>query len=286
MLWWVIWWIISTFFSSAGTIFWKKALDITTGMSNFWFMFFWRVSWLLIILYFLFSWKTNLFFLDYRYFLFICIIIFIWIISWIIWQYVYQREKLSTVAPYENLNKIFSIILSFFLFWNISIISLWISLLVIVIIFFFSVNLKNISFPTNIKIFSFNQILVTFNIVSVWFILSNISPFNYFVFENLLWIIVLLLLMLKKNDFKKLSWASKKFYSNRLLASFLWTISYLISLYIISSYWVVINILLSFLYLFFILIFSYLFLWDKPEKKNIYLSLIVSILVWLWFYFK
>ncbi|USN55431.1 MAG: hypothetical protein H6765_02265 [Candidatus Peribacteria bacterium] len=46
----------------------------------------------------------------------------------------YQQEQMSVLMPYSNLNKIFSVIISFFLFRDVSILSLCIILVAILVI--------------------------------------------------------------------------------------------------------------------------------------------------------
>lgn len=92
--------------------------------------------------------------------------------------------------------------------------------------------------------------------------------------------------LLKISDYKAIKTLKKDFLFNRYLGSILSWIAYLISLFLISDLWLTISTLLWFLWLGFTLILSYFFLWDKPDKKNIILALIVFILVSIGYYFK
>lgn len=239
---------------------------------------------LFFILMFLGKLNTDIFTIKY---IFLSIVLWcLRILSTLISQYVYKREKISLIAPYENLNKILSIIISFFLFGDVSTISLCIALLVVWIIFVSSYDFKNKHIPKTIQVFSLSQIIISINTIIVWYILLNISAVDFFMIDQVFTVSILFLIILFNKDLLKMKSLDKKFLGTRISASILWALSYILSLYVISEFWVTINILLSFIFLIFILTFSYLILWDRPSKKSILVSIVVVVLVGLWFYFK
>lgn len=282
----MIWWVLSTFFAGFATIFRKKSMWFKTDIKDLWFMFLW-ITWptlLLIILIVL--WYINIEVFTFKYVWLSVIMVISWVCSTLISQYVYKREKISLIAPYENLNKILSIILSFFLFWDVSVTSLCIAILVVWIIFVSSYDFKTNYIPKTIQIYAINQVLISINTIILWYILLQISAIEFFMIDKTVAFIILFALIIINKDLFKIRKLEKKFLQTRILASLLWVSSYILSLYIISEFGVTINILLSFIYLIFILCLSYFILWDKPTKKSIIVSIVIVMLVWLWFYFK
>ena len=282
----MIWWVLSTFLAGFSTIFRKKSMTFETGLWKFGFMFLGRIGAILYIIYFLLWWDIWSEIVTVKNVSLVTLICLFWTGAAVISQYVYKVEKISLIAPYENLNKILSIIFSFFIFSDVSFISLSIAIFVVAIIFISSFDFKNKKIPKTIQIFSLNQFLLSINTILIGYLLLQVSAVEYFVLENIIGIFLLLLIIIFNKDIHRLRRAWKKFYFNRIGASMLGISWYILSLYVISTFGVTINILLSFLYLGFILILSYFMLGDKPTFKSITVSIVVTLLVGIGFYFR
>lgn len=282
----MIWGILSTFLTGFSTIFRKKSISFKDQLGDYGFMFIGWVTAIVLFPVFFMRGDVDLTTFSLKNITIIIIICALWIGSNVISQYVYKNEKLSLIAPYENLNKILSIVLSFFIFSDVSVISLCIALFVIAIIFVTSVDFQRMQIPRTIQFFSINQVMVSVNTILIWYLLLNMSTIDYFVLENSIGILLLFWIIVFNKDIVKLTRQNKQFYKNRSWAAILGMLGYIISLYVISSFWVTVNILLSFLYLWFILVLSYFMLWDKPTMKSIIVSIVVTLLVGLGFYFK
>lgn len=277
--------IISTLLDSLSTIYRKKALWYNVPSTVFQLLaFFGNI--ILIIVFILFS-KYDFSWLNYNVIFLIFLLIIIWYISTQISQYVYKREKISILTPYENINSIISIILAFFIFsWEVSLISFILTIIAWIVVIISSINFNKIEIPKVIKLISFQQLLRSIWLIIIWYILKEITPVDYYIIKSLTYIFWLLTIIYFKKEFLQIISQPKDFYKSRLLASSIWSLSWIISLFIIKDLWVWISILLWYLYIIFILTFSYIFLWDKPSKKDIIVTIIISILVWFWYYFK
>ena len=64
-------------------------------------------------------------------------------------QKIYSEEKISVLIPYQNLNKIFVIVSSFFIFQDVSLISFFITLFTVLIIILASFDFKHKKLPRN-----------------------------------------------------------------------------------------------------------------------------------------
>ncbi len=200
-------------------------------------------------------------------------------------QQVYREEKISVIMPYLNLSKIFIISASFFIFQDVSLISFIITLITVGIIIGASVDLKTLKLPRNFsKILSVEILRATAWLIGAWIIVtySEIIFLNLYVVLGLLYMIVLTYFTQQYWDLKS---APLKFWTDRFLSS-LWWISWFLSLIVIKNLWLSIWILLGFIWIWVTLLFSYILLWDKPSKKDIVLTITVSLLVWAGFYFK
>lgn len=275
--------LLWTVFDSFRTMLWKKSSIY--WVSRYLFVVIWTLIDVILAYILLFFWLLNFSSFSFLILFLVLLTTILYVFTWSIDQYVYSNEKISVLTPYENINKILSISFWFLIFWDISFLSFFISLIAWIIVVISSIDFKNLKVPRLIKVFFISQLILSLNILIVWYVLKNISAIDYFITGNILYFFFFLLLAFfkKQLDFKSIKpW----FYRTRISSSALWNVGYFIRLLIISSLWVTMWILFSYLYVWFILVLSYLFLWDKPTKKNVILTIVLSLLVWLWYYFK
>lgn len=276
--------LLSTFLNSAATIFWKKALTYKASDEIFQLLAYTSVFFITSILYFI--WFIDLSNIT----LFHVTILFFMVIAWffrtVIMQKAYATDKISTLMPYENINKILSIVLAFFIFWDISTLSLLITLIAIIVIISFTIDRKTLKIPKTIKLFAFSQSITSILTLLAWYLLITISESAYFIITYVIWIMFVGSIVIYKKKYLQLKELPIDFYKHRLAACHLWWSSYLLWILVIKNLWVSISILLSFVWIWITLLFSYIFFKDKPSKKDLLLTIIVSALVWLWYYYK
>jgi thiol:disulfide interchange protein len=92
--------------------------------------------------------------------------------------------------------------------------------------------------------------------------------------------------MLINNEFWEFKIITKKYFNLLWLATTLWIISIILSLTMYKTLWVVTTSLLSLLYLIFIYFFWYLILWEKPTRKDVFITIFVSICIFIGVMFK
>jgi len=92
--------------------------------------------------------------------------------------------------------------------------------------------------------------------------------------------------LLLKRDFTLMLKQSKEFYKYRFTTWILWRLSFIIWIFIIESSWVLIASLLSFIAIVFSVFSMKFILWDSPTLKQVLLSVLVIIMIWIWYYFK
>jgi len=188
--------------------------------------------------------------------------------------------------PYQNISRIIVIIFWFLIYQDTSLITLIISIITTIIIALFSIDFKNHTVPKDIEIYSIVQIINGIVILTTVYILKEIWNVNYFLYMYIIWIIFISIIVWYKWQFKQAIKLPKKFWYYRLTTSHIWWVSYLLSLLVIENLWATLSILVSYVWLSVTLLFTYLFLWEKLSKKDIILSIIVSLLIGIWYIYK
>lgn len=287
----IILWILTTILDAVSTSNRKKSIEETnlskTLFKYFAFVFGFVFIFLLIYLF----WIEKLIFKDYLYLLFLAIIVIIWAGNTYLQLYVMKEVKLSQLMPYSNLDKLFTVIVWFFLyFWTtnwVSIFTLLISILTIIIVLVFSIDFKNISFPKPIIYYIIHKLIASLSILATSYILLKYSSITItttrWFFQFILFSIIAIYL---KENFSDLLKQTKGFYIHRWLATVLWRWSSFISLYVIQTAWVIIATLLWFFWIVFNILSMKIILKDNPTKKQIILAFLVILLIWIWYYFK
>ena len=118
-----------------------------------------------------------------------------------------------------------------------------------------------------------------------WWVVLQYGEITYFMVYTIIWLFLYLLLATKTKQIHSLRSVSWKYWLHRSIASFGW-ISWFLSLIVIKNLWLSISILLWFIWIWVTLFISYLFLWDIPSRKDTKLTIGISLLIALWYYFK
>lgn len=282
MLWWLLWILLKSFEG----IYWKKSLNLAHKLSFAAFNFLGAVFWIILgaIFYITkFEWTYNYSFKVSI--LTIVAIAFRWG-SVYLSQRAYKNEKLSVLTPYENLNEILSIILAFLIFWWVSYLTFFLAISIVIVTFFFSVNIKKLKFPKFFLTFFLSQLSLTLYGITMWYIFKIITFSEYFAIEALFLFIILFITIIWEKQISVIRKQTKKFHAHRLYASILWYVGFILWIYITDEYGLVLSMIFSFLYTVFILILSFLYFWDIPTKRSIFFVIIVTTLVSLALYIK
>ncbi len=276
--------IISTILDSMASVFWKRALVYNAPKEIFSILAYSSIILISTILFI--TWKLSVEIVSIWTLLIILLITILTYIRTLIMQTVYRNDKISKILPYQNISKIITLIVGFFLFWDTSIITLIIALVTIFIIILFSIDFKKIYIPKTIKLFSIAEVIYATILLLLWYLLLSITNISYFVYSYLFWITFTLILIGYKKQFHYFKELPKQFYGYRLTACHLWWTGYILSLFIMKELWLTVSILVSYIWLASTLVFSYLMFKDKPTKKDLLLIIIVTILISIWYYFK
>jgi hypothetical protein len=113
-----------------------------------------------------------------------------------------------------------------------------------------------------------------------------VSGYSFITTYLVMWVVLFFIPFLLLKWFKELKNVDFGFYTYRSISWFLSWFSWFLSLVVISYLGLSISVLLSFLWILSTLFFAFFILRDIPRKKDIILTIIILILISLWFYFK
>lgn len=274
--------LLSTFLWSISWVFWKKSMV-------FWIKPFANsIASLPIPIIFIIYFIVNGFSFNAAELITVWVIVLIVVLDIIkdpVNQSIFKEEKISVLIPYQNLNRIFVIISSFFIFHDVSRISFFITLFTILVIILASFDFKHRRLPRNFWKILFVEIVLSIAILLWWWVVLNYGEIMYFMVYAITWAILYLVLSIQTKqiyDLKPMTWS---YWITRWLAAF-WWISWFLSLVVIKHLWLSISILLWFVGIWVTLLISYMILGDRPSRKDIILTVIVSLLIGTWYYFK
>ena len=112
----LFWWVLSVALDSIATSTYKKSLMIW-NLSKIMFKLYAQIFWVVIYLgIIIFIWFQHSVFHDLIYLLWAALLTLVHICATMLGLHIYKNVKLSYLLPYQNLDKLFIIILWFFLF--------------------------------------------------------------------------------------------------------------------------------------------------------------------------
>lgn len=278
--------IVGNILSSVSTVLWKKTLLISR-LPKIFFRFLGEMNGLIIafVIIAIAGFDRNIF-KDRKVIAGIAVILLIAIWYDYIQQWLYRKEKISSLLPYENLNSVFTIIAGFFLFKDASIISVGVWVIVIIITIWSSINFKDFERPKNLKSILLVQCLIATESILTWYFLADLWNKDYFILYEIIIIAILIIPVVIKGYLAKAKNTNTKFRGYETGQATGSNISFLLYLFLVSEFGIVVSTLLSFLANGITMIFGYIILKEKPSRKDIYLTIITTVLVGIWFYFK
>lgn len=287
----IIFWIISSFLGALWWTYRKKSLD-NTNLPNSLLALLSPLIWIFIIYLFVFVFwiNQNIFNDNGIIFLLLLCGLFDWIAS-LLESHVMKNVKVSKIMPYSSFDKLFVVLIWFLIFywnpWYTSFMTLLITIITIILIMVFSLDFKSLSIEKDVKLYILAKFLYACTTLIIWRILFEYSTLDVFavIIFFYIWFHTLTNIFLKRNFFLLFN-QTKTFYKYRFSSSIFLRTSFIVSIMLIESSWVLIASLLSFITVVFWVVFMKVVLWDIPTKKQIFLSILVIIMIWLWYYFK
>ena len=281
----MFWAVLSTIIASVTRVLFKRTTYYKLSTEhNELIGLFWWIIWILILF---LLWLFDLYLKSsVDYIIILGVILFFHPVLYIR-MHVLSKEKISSLVPYQNISPILTVIFAFIFLWeSISAISFWIFILIILLLLYSSTRWKTLVFNKNILLFMCGECITAMYNVLVAYVLIWNSTSTYFI----VYIISCLFIYGAIVLFQYLMWKfhpklDKTFYTYRLLASLWWT-SWLIWIILITEYGIIVTTLLWFFWLAVTLLSSFIVYKDIPAKKDLLVTITVSILVAIWFLYR
>jgi len=131
-----------------------------------------------------------------------------------------------------------------------------------------------------------SSIIKSFQVFSTLYFLTILNSANFYLLESILVIIFSIILMLYKSEFGEFKKLEKGYVKLMMFVNSIVIVSILLALTMYSTLWIVTTSLLSLLYLVFVYIIWFFILKEIPSKKDIIITILVSICIMIWMYFK
>ena len=200
----------------------------------------------------------------------------------------YANEKVSTLQPYAMLFQVFPIIIWFIFIATeranlITFISAIIASLVVI---WASIDYNKFKFNKYSLMVLISSTIKSFQVFSVLYFLTKFNPASYYFIETIVVLSISILIISFKKEFSEVKLLTKKYIKLLMFTNSIVIISILLALTMYSTLWIVLTSLLNLLYLAFVYILGYFILKEIPSKKDILVTLFVSVCIIIWVIFK
>lgn len=288
---WLILWVIQALLNSVWMILTKKVVENKKVGNNIQTLFS-RFNHLIILLLIINLWFFNFdinsstfWFLDILLFIFATISLYI---TYPLRRIAYANEKISILQPFAMLFQVFPVIIGFIFIATerANFITFLFAILASIIVIIPNIDYKTFKINKYSLMVLISSIIRSFHTFATVYFLTKLNAVNFYLLETILIIVFSVFLILIKWEFKQVKLLNKKYIKLLTTANTISIWSILIVLTMYTTIWIVATSLLSLLYLVFVYVLSYFILWEKPSKKDIIISFLVSICVALWMFFK
>lgn len=288
---WLLLWILQSLLNAIWIVLSKIVFENKIIWNNLQTLFNRSYHFIIISVLF-FIWFFN-FEIDKVFFSSFEILIFILATIWLYITYplrriAYANEKISVLQPFAMLFQVFPIILGFIFISTerTNLITFLAAILASTIVIFPNIKVSNFKLNKYCYMVLLSSIIKSFQVFSTLYFLTKLNPTNFYILESFLIIIFSVVLMFHKREFSEFKKLRRNYVKLMIIVNSIAIISILLALTMYSTLWIVATSLLSLLYLVFVYIISYFFLKEIPLKKDIYITILVSICIIIWMYFK
>lgn len=288
---WVILWIIQSFMNATWMVLTKKILENKRVWNNIqtllnrWYHF--------IIIFIIFSfwfieYNNSLEIFSLNDFL-LLLIATIWLyITYPLRRTAYANEKVSVLQPFAMLFQVFPIIIWFIFIASerANLITFIAALIASLIVILPNIDFKNFKISKYSLMVLISSIIKSFQVFATLYFLTKLNPASFYFLETVIVILISILLILTKRELLEFKLLTKKYLKLIFWTNSVVIVSILLALTMYSTLWIVATSLISLLYLVFVYILWYLILKEIPAKKDIIITILVSICIIIWMWFK
>lgn len=265
----------------------KKSLDLSR-LSQRNFLILGQSIWFILVAYLILSWKVDYSrFYDFKTAGILSLIALLWWLSEFFKQLAYDNDKISTLLPYSNLTPVLLILFWYLTLRDSSFTSFLIALAttLIILIDWFLRN-RNQKFSKGVIFMLLTDVCDVSEMILTAYIIKSLPIWTFMMWALSVYYLIAIIIVFHWNSFKEMITQDRKFYIVRLISSVLWYLYWFFEVFLYQEIGIVITTLLSLLSMLIVLVWWYFILDDKPEIRDIILTLIVIFWVGVWFYFN
>lgn len=288
---WIILWIIQSFLNSVGMILTKKVLENKAVGNNIQTLFS-RFNHLIILLLVIFLGFFD-FKLNNSWFTYTDIALLLIATTWLYITYplrriAYANEKISTLQPFAMLFQVFPVIIGFIFIASerANFITFIFALIASFIVIIPNIDLKTFKINKYSLMVLTSSIIKSFQLFATVYFLSKLDAVNFYLLESIIIIIFSVILLIIKREFNQFKLLTKKYIRLLTIANSVSVVSIVLVLTMYTNLWIIATSLLGLLYILFVFSLWYIFLWEKPTKKDIIITILISICITIWLFFK
>ncbi len=200
----------------------------------------------------------------------------------------YANEKVSILQPFSMLFQVFTIIISFIFIASerVNLITFLMALLASLIVIWTSIDIKKIEINTYSLMVLASSVIKSIQVFIMLYFIKFLSPVTFYITESFVIIGLSLLLLIGKKQLWELSVLTKDYAKMLVQTNTIAIISIIIALSMYKNLWAVATSLISLLYLVFVYMFWYILLKEIPKKKDVIVTILVSLCIIIGILFK
>mgnify|MGYP006939811500 CR=1 FL=1 len=200
----------------------------------------------------------------------------------------YANEKVSVLQPFAMLFQIFPIIFwfAFIASERVNIVTFVMALIASFIVIGTSVDFKRFKINKYSAMVLLSSVIKSVQVFFILHLLTKLNPATLYFVETIVILIFAWLLLVTKSEFHQFKLLTKKYSKLLVLTNIIGLTSIILIFTLYTWLWLVATSLLSLLYLWFVYLFWFFILWDKPGNRDIIVTLLVSICIIVWMIFK
>ena len=200
----------------------------------------------------------------------------------------YAHEKVSVLQPFAMLFQVFTIIIGFIFIASerANLITFLMALLASCIVIWTNIHIRKIKINKYSLMVLSSSIIKSVQVFSMLYFIKFLSPATFYITESLTIIFISMIIVIGKSEFDQLRLLTKSYLKLLLQTNIIIIIAIIIALGMYKNLWIVATSLISLLYLVFVYLFWYMLLREIPAKKDIFVTILVSLCIIVGVIFK
>ena len=279
--------IISAILASINTLFYKNACMISESIGFSEAQLYWGMNFMVIVLIIpVMVVSGHLEWVDFgamvsswQVFGTLTLVALLWLVTELMGQFIFIREKVSVFLPYMETGNFFTVLLAYLILGeHVSSLTFWVAIVASVVLILASVDFRHLTFNRYCALQLLECFIDSFATILVAHVLLSINSLTMITFNQMMNSTLVMLFLLVRGQFFSMFTrvGAPRMAGWMAFNDSIWLVKYLLVLVIMRESGVIITALLSMLQMVVTLVLSYVFLHEKPSRKDIALALFIG----------